>query len=223
MAQGFVDFAFLIGVLATSTAVACGDKPELFGEVVPEPSGQGGATSVTTTTSDSSASSAGGMASSSGVAVSSNASGTGGAGGGPVQTTMSSSDVASSTATGQMTGPFIACGMTTCSNGAACCFSASDPAKNVCAEPGNCPNGTAALECMGSSDCPNQQKCCAAYKSVGQNKGYTSASCKDSCLNGLMLGELGIEVCSDGMSMCPFGTSCKSSQILPMGFEVCVN
>lgn len=177
------------------------------------------------------------------------ASGVGGTGGAPSPETVAASSTAGTSTTGTSTGSStatstaasstavtstgatgagggtptadVACGSSTCTDGAVCCFSPQDSTKNVCADPGTCPMGTVSLACMGAGDCAMGERCCATFQQFGPGpEGYKGASCKASC-QVQQFGQFGLVLCSDEQSTCPQGTSCEASQVLPVGFKVC--
>jgi len=74
---------------------------------------------------------------------------------------------------------------------------------------------------MGGSDCAMGERCCALFQQFGPGPdGYKGIACKKTC-QGEQFGQFGLVICSDGVTKCPQGTSCKSSNVLPAGFKVC--
>lgn len=130
----------------------------------------------------------------------------------------SAESVASSSSSGG--GVAIACGEATCVGGDVCCLNQQQKT-SACAMPGSCGSGSVPLACMGGSDCAMGEVCCAIFQQWGPGPdGYKGASCQTKCENP-QFGQLGLTLCTDDPSVCPKGTSCKASAVLPKGFFVC--
>jgi hypothetical protein len=69
-----------------------------------------------------------------------------------------------------------------------------------------------AIACDEPADCPGQ--ICCAHREV-QNAAYDDVTCSSQCDDNDRV------VCDPGAPMCPPGSSCQGSQLLPPGYYVC--
>ncbi|MCK6537690.1 MAG: hypothetical protein L6Q84_32355, partial [Polyangiaceae bacterium] len=120
-------------------------------------------------------------------------------------------------ATGGTTGNTVACGTDKC-----------DPEKGFCCQhfTGGAYQATcytssqtcygADIKCDGPEDCGSGQICCGTLVQNGGGSGYyTDFSCKNSCnYAGARV------VCGSSPGVCPSGTTCKGSSILPQ-YKIC--
>ena len=139
--------------------------------------------------------------------------------------TASGGTASGGTATGG-TGPGadeVVCGDQVC-EGVACCLkrelwgafnmSCADPGTD-CGEPGW---RETEITCDGPEDCPNDTQCCGMLRGdSNQTAYYESLICVDVCNDGD--GE--VTVCGEHPGLCPDGTECGQSALLPEGYNVC--
>ncbi len=69
-------------------------------------------------------------------------------------------------------------------------------------------------------DCAANEVCCGVFKLVGQDQGYQGVSCETTC-DPPGFNYMGVIMCTGDPGVCPGGSSCNSSQVLPSGYKFC--
>ena len=120
--------------------------------------------------------------------------------------------------------PEVSCGDQTCVGGSCCVERTYWGSFNVsCVDPGQECDGTALgstadAACDGPEDCPGESQCCGTLTGSNNTRHYEELSCVDVCEES----ESTVTICGQHPGVCPDGTTCSPSTLLPEGYNVCV-
>jgi hypothetical protein len=147
-----------------------------------------------------------------------------GFGGGGSATTSSESATGASTSSASATSSSgaavpVACDDGPCALGQVCCFNRfSSTPPDACGAPGQCGAARVELSCSDPAACPGAV-CCMAVDPNDHQDPYLGSACAATCAD---QGGTKVVVCSDAQpGVCPAGTTCQASSILPPGYRVC--